>query len=635
MAWRMKNESDGTIFYLIVNKEITIGRKDTDLIILNDQSISRKHASIFITHLEFNLTKPDRIPVVTLKDATSKYGTFVNGEQVSPDGKIVKKDDIVTFGQCGTDYRLIYDPIVVTTSCVDTTDKIILKNAVWTVGGHLVPEWRKDCTHLVMTEVKVTIKAACAMVSLKPLVTIQYFAELARKCNSSDRPIPKNYIPKLGETAIEQDNVTFDIVPERKELFKDKIFLFLSTKQYKKLTFPLTISGASTIIVEKNDINKYEEVILKPEVCVIQFQATADIDEETKTLFGKIESILLSNNRRLIPESDIGLAVVQCSTKRFCNPDYILGDSMSNVTKLDSQSFTQNQIFAANTEDPENSIRPDGCSSNVFDLERKPLPQVIDVNENIVTSISSVDTTLPIPEVMEDLPEIKTKRSRPPSSETEAPVSKAPRLSAINVPSVADVISIDPATTTRADIKVEPTSQPESPIAFDNASTQPLLSNEVKMELLESPDVTSEKSEVSYPGRVSGANTSNQTTSGDQQFLSNAQPPGSRSNKFEDNDGEGNLSNLMVVEFASLVKPKAKNAQTNCQRVEDSSVINFKKFKKVQHQGANRLPRIIGGTDLMLFDKNNQIESQEEDVWMDDYGSQQSQPKNNDTEDWI
>jgi hypothetical protein len=48
MMFLLKQEQGPDRHYLISNKEYVIGRKNTDIVIGNDQSISRKHAIIKI-----------------------------------------------------------------------------------------------------------------------------------------------------------------------------------------------------------------------------------------------------------------------------------------------------------------------------------------------------------------------------------------------------------------------------------------------------------------------------------------------------------------------------------------------------------------------------------------------------------
>lgn len=48
--------------------------------------------------------------------------------------------------------------LVVCSSCLDTNGKAVLTQSLAALGGELVNSWSLECTHLVMTSVKVTVK---------------------------------------------------------------------------------------------------------------------------------------------------------------------------------------------------------------------------------------------------------------------------------------------------------------------------------------------------------------------------------------------------------------------------------------------------------------------------------------------
>ena len=54
--------------------------------------------------------------------------------------------------------RLVNEPYIITTSCLDNASKNTVKEIVRILGGHVVSEWRKDCSLLVMNHISVTIK---------------------------------------------------------------------------------------------------------------------------------------------------------------------------------------------------------------------------------------------------------------------------------------------------------------------------------------------------------------------------------------------------------------------------------------------------------------------------------------------
>lgn len=52
---------------------------------------------------------------------------------------------------------------VVCSSCLDNDRKALLSQSLAAVGGNLVSSWSHECTHLVMTSVKVTIKVRISL----------------------------------------------------------------------------------------------------------------------------------------------------------------------------------------------------------------------------------------------------------------------------------------------------------------------------------------------------------------------------------------------------------------------------------------------------------------------------------------
>lgn len=57
--------------------------------------------------------------------------------------------------------RVEYEPLVVCSSCLDVSQKNVLNKNILELGGHIVNEWKEECTHLAMVSVKVTVKVRC------------------------------------------------------------------------------------------------------------------------------------------------------------------------------------------------------------------------------------------------------------------------------------------------------------------------------------------------------------------------------------------------------------------------------------------------------------------------------------------
>eukprot|EP00063_Salmo_salar_P082688 XP_014057523.1 PREDICTED: nibrin-like [Salmo salar] len=214
-------ESGGVTHYLLPGKEYVVGRKNCEVILPNDQSISRAHA---------HLTATDQ--ALTLKDS-SKYGTFVNEERLSGDTpRSLTAGDRVTFGVFHSKFSVQQVTVVVCSSCVDNEGKVSLSQTLQLLGGRLTNTWTQDCTHLVMPTVKVTIKTICALLCCRPIVKQEFFTELT-KALQQKQPPPKaeSFFPEIDEPSLNKDEVDLTERPERKELFTGKTFLFLNAKQ--------------------------------------------------------------------------------------------------------------------------------------------------------------------------------------------------------------------------------------------------------------------------------------------------------------------------------------------------------------------------------------------------------------------
>uniref|UniRef100_A0A8B9KHD2 Nibrin n=1 Tax=Astyanax mexicanus TaxID=7994 RepID=A0A8B9KHD2_ASTMX len=243
-------------FYLLPGKEYVVGRKNCDILLANDQSISRVHAQLTMNLMCFVFML--FVQTVTLKDS-SKYGTFVNDEQLTTNStKTVHDGDRLTFGVFQSKFRCVLklNSMVVCSSCVDNEGKAALSKAVQSVGGRLVNSWSPDCTHLVMPTVKVTIKTICALLCCRPIVKAEFFTELSRAVQRKEKVLPaaQNFKPEIDEPSLTKQDVDLDPRPERKSLFRDKTFVFLNVKQMKRLSQAIICGGGVTQLLEEGSL---------------------------------------------------------------------------------------------------------------------------------------------------------------------------------------------------------------------------------------------------------------------------------------------------------------------------------------------------------------------------------------------
>ena len=131
------------------------------------------------------------------------------------------------------------------------------------LGGSLLDEWNSKCVYVVMQNLALTVKVACALVSQRHIVTPDFFDDLLKHATSCDNDIghithklaDHHYLPIMMESQIDASSVSFAPLPQRTTLFKDKTFVFLFSEQYNCLKSVVELaSGTSHLVnVATND----------------------------------------------------------------------------------------------------------------------------------------------------------------------------------------------------------------------------------------------------------------------------------------------------------------------------------------------------------------------------------------------
>ncbi|XP_070822387.1 nibrin [Chaetodon trifascialis] len=328
-------QSGGETHYLLPSKEYVVGRKSCDILLSNDQSISRAHA---------HLTAADQ--TLTLKD-TSKYGTFVNSQRLTENTPVtLKSGDNVTFGVFESKFSVVHQKPVVCSSCMDSDGKASLSQALLAVGGKLVNSWSQDCTHLVMPSAKVTIKTICALLCCRPIVKPEFFSELSRAAQQK-LPPPKaeSFTPELDEPCLSKEKVNLGAVPVRKQLFTGKTFIFLTAKQLKRLSAAVSFGDGRCQLLEEGSLPR--DLLESPQSCVIDSttgSSQALLPSSSTEWAKSVKNIVQRKGLRVITESEIGLAVIHASCELYCNPSCPVPDSESEPKvnpRIPSASLSQ------------------------------------------------------------------------------------------------------------------------------------------------------------------------------------------------------------------------------------------------------------------------------------------------------
>ncbi|XP_046906167.1 nibrin [Hypomesus transpacificus] len=330
----VKGPGTGAAHYLLPSKDYVVGRKSCDVLLPNDQSISRVHA---------HLSAGDQS--LTVKDS-SKYGTFVNEESLSGDTpRNLKSGDRLTFGVFHSKFRVEHKVILVCSSCLDMDGKTSLSQALVPLGGRMVNTWTQDCTYLVMPSVKVTIKTICALLCCRPIVKQNYFSELIKAIKQKQKqPKVESFCPDIDEPSLNKDQVDLSERPERKRLFTDRTFVFLSSKQLKRLSSAVTFGGGRSHLLEEGQLPV--SLLESPWSCVVDIVTgnSQAISPSTRKWADSVGQILQKKGCRFITESEIGLAAIYVSCDKYCNPANEMGDSDSMRVRrvLPRSSLSQN-----------------------------------------------------------------------------------------------------------------------------------------------------------------------------------------------------------------------------------------------------------------------------------------------------
>ena len=253
-------------FIILPNKNYVIGRRDCDIVIENDQCVSRQHAILRATPLEMSddngrVVNKAVTSTLALSDI-SKFGTFVNNRKIAKQEIRLERFDEIRFGTVQSLYVVLCKPYIVCMSSLNGCGKKEVRHLLNELGGRAVNEWSNDCCLLVMKSVTVTIKVVCALLSLKPIVTPDYLRDFLRylKKERALKPDPINYLPCVTEGFVKPD-VSFHCITERSSMFSEITFYFWCEKQFFEMSKAIILGGGKTSLIKDSKISKLETYV--------------------------------------------------------------------------------------------------------------------------------------------------------------------------------------------------------------------------------------------------------------------------------------------------------------------------------------------------------------------------------------
>ncbi|KAJ7381508.1 hypothetical protein OS493_001656 [Desmophyllum pertusum] len=561
--------------------------------------------------------------------------------------------------------RLKYSPLVVVTSCLDEKKKKTLKTNIHKLGGHIINDWRQNTvTHLVMDGLTFTIKVIHALAECSPIVKPSYFDDVIDIMNaSSTLPPVESYLPPLKEETISSQVTSFLPNETRKTLFSGKTFIFISKKQYKRVQHAVESSGGSTLLRDAPG-SETDECLVSRDVCVMMM----DIKEQNKLPAASQQWILhvmeaLKRHRcRPIPESELGLALLFMSLDKYCNPSITAVPPLTQ--NLVSQSFQGADIMSQQFTAQETQFkRPPIPVRHTKEDTTQGTCEQLSTDIHKTTYIGKRCSTESVVESLPDNQSVSsTKKRKMMEIETSAVSEttlvsesmdenkhepKAPGNLKLELADsiVADSLEVKHDSSSECDLeaqekknelmsKVENVADSldvndNSHMAMDKSQSRSSLFN-VRHSLQPSERETQvNDQDKSCEGEVSQSlarqNTSN-TAATDQrdtaQLLNDLHVPAgflcSRiprkvSRKYVFEDEEPHLPrNLVVVDQMLLVVQTLPTTPTVQKTTHNTITKNFKKFKKQLYPGSCvSLPRIIGGSDLTIYQSSGRLDKDE------------------------
>ncbi|XP_052134039.1 nibrin homolog [Oryza glaberrima] len=301
--------------YIFAAGTYKVGRKDCDVIVQTDTSISRVHAEIVVEKMvawDPQSGAPANPSYVRVVDC-SKYGTFFNKVQGTQGSRLHKDEDAmladgdtVTFGTGNATFRLSFVPIVAFFHGKKSGRISPSLQAVMTsIGAYATRKWSDECTHVLVDEsCSLTPELLDAVLAKKQIVLGDWFKVMAEKNIHTEMPSSTQYIPKLTLDGMEIQVVEIKLI---ESCLAGYTFILGSSEKYKfgdKLHALLESTGANYLHVDEFCANSQDsgagendkEILLVPAKSPLEFSKIRGLFPLSKITDVKLFAAILSGH---------------------------------------------------------------------------------------------------------------------------------------------------------------------------------------------------------------------------------------------------------------------------------------------------------------------------------------------------
>uniref|UniRef100_H3HDB4 FHA domain-containing protein n=1 Tax=Phytophthora ramorum TaxID=164328 RepID=H3HDB4_PHYRM len=281
-----------TTFYLVAG-EWSVGRKRCHFNFHADSSISRTHALIRVGALTpQQLMDPSTRPALELVDQKSRFGSFVNQEQIFGTRRL-RHGDQISFGAKKTVLRL--------------------NDACQRIGMHLIVAESKDATHCIMDPGRIvaTVKVLWALVYNQPVVCTPWiYAILNRSSLSEPLPRCEEFLP--SDPSIPSVESNYLPNPLRKTLFQGYVVVFLTPQSMQEL-----IAAMGGVVIAAYEGFEEDDALVQE----LDSQASKHEDDDVKSAEGDQDSESLED------ANDVNAAdvTIKESSEQMTDPHYESG----------------------------------------------------------------------------------------------------------------------------------------------------------------------------------------------------------------------------------------------------------------------------------------------------------------------
>ncbi|KAL2919028.1 hypothetical protein HK105_201298 [Polyrhizophydium stewartii] len=393
--WVAARGREGPRIWLKPGSSVTIGRKDTD-IVLARRNVSRTHAVLVVAP-----TRPSESadvaawPAVTIEDKKSTYGTFVGTAKIAENAPVR-----LTHGQTfriGNEnnvfvFRLVREKVVVCTSGLRTRARNEIQAVAAQYDIKIVPDFGRDCTHLLMETFQVTAKVVKALSLAKPIITQAWI----RAFDGVDpmqftMPDHAKFLPDAGEMRMWRPT-QFLPDPRRGLLFCNIDFIVFSQAERTAVDAVVTASSGRTSLFEFADPAALSELEIEALSRIIDNAPRAIVVSPKDPALGSLaDAIRARISCDSITHDQIAIAIINTSVE-------------SVVEGHANAAHTQGQIPAA-TQAPDRPRTPPVFESQLADTQRIP-PQPAR-NQSPPAPARDMPIEPPAPDFTQPLVEVK------------------------------------------------------------------------------------------------------------------------------------------------------------------------------------------------------------------------------------